>query len=101
MPMKRRPRILAANSVLPEPQKGSSTTSPRLVKASITGFNDLTGFCVGWYGLPVYCQSSTSGSGKRGLPALPFYKQARLLVLVGQHSPARRIPLNPDQVANG
>ena len=46
--MKLRPSFLATAPVVPEPKKGSSTTSPGLDEESSTRASSASGFWVGW-----------------------------------------------------
>ena len=48
MPMNARRRRFATAPVVPDPKKGSSTTSPGLVAASRMRPMSASGFCVGW-----------------------------------------------------
>ena len=47
MPIQRRPSFCAAATVVPQPQNGSSTTSPGLLVAGMMRSSSATGFCVG------------------------------------------------------
>ena len=47
MPIHRRPRRSATATVVPQPQKGSSTTSPSLLEEAMMRSSRASGFCVG------------------------------------------------------
>jgi len=48
IPTKKRPSSLAATPVVPDPQKGSKTSSPSLVEANMARRRRRRGFWVGW-----------------------------------------------------
>ena len=48
MPTQRRPKASAAATVVPQPQKGSSTRSPGLEEAAMMRSSSRKGFCVGY-----------------------------------------------------
>jgi|GEM_PF-3926363 len=47
MPTQRRPSFCAATVAVPQPQKGSRTTSPSLDEALMMRSSSASGFCVG------------------------------------------------------
>ena len=66
--MKDRPSLLAAAPVVPDPKKGSRTTSPAFVAASRIRESKLSGFCVGWALRPAVILEPLGAGAERQKP---------------------------------